>query len=90
MAAVMEYSNQYGKPTLRKFNEKDTTPFSALFKCYVKVPDKKELQIIEKPSKRPATFQECFQFARKLKNEYGNDLKQLVVWDMDAIERMPQ
>lgn len=88
MAAVLEYKYQYGTPTLRKFKPEDTKPFSALFKCYVKEPDKEELQIIEKPSTRPATFQECYLMARKLKNEYGKNLKLLLVWDMDAINEV--
>ena len=53
-----------------------------------KVPDKKELQVIEKPSTRPVSFDECCRIVKKLKNEYGHNLKQLLIWNVDEIVKV--
>ena len=86
MAAVLEYINKSGYRNERVWKPGDEKRFTALVKCYVQVPDKKELQVIEKPSTRPASFEECCRMARKLKNEYGHNLKQLLIWNVDEVE----
>lgn len=87
MTAVLQYANTYGENQLKTFSN-NQQPFKALIKAYVKEPKKKELQVIEKPSTRPATIAECVRFTQKMKQEHGKNLTQLIVWDMDAIERI--
>lgn len=84
MGAVLEYINQNGKKSERSWKVNDDIRFTALIKCWVQIKGKREL--IEKPSKRPATYSECRRFANKLKAEYGRDLKQIVVWNMDEMK----
>ncbi|MGG1483510.1 hypothetical protein ABEI56_05420 [Peribacillus castrilensis] len=84
MAAVLEYINTDGYRNQRAWKPNDDRRFTALVKCYVQLPGEKK-KVIEKPSTRPATFHECCLLAKKLKNEYGNNLKQMVIWDMDEI-----
>lgn len=85
MAAVLEYTNKTGYRNQRAWKPNDERRFTALIKCYVQSPGKKELQVIEKPSTRPATFEECCKFAGNLKKQYGDTLKQLIVWDLDEL-----
>lgn len=89
MGAVLHFTNQYGKKEERIWEVSEGTKFTALIKCFVQNPGDKTLRTIEKPSTRPATFYECYQFARKLKIEYGDSLKQLIVWNMDEIKSSP-
>lgn len=86
MGAVLHFTNQYGKKEERIWEVSEGTKFTALMKCFVQYPGDKTLQIIEKPSKRPATFYECYQFSRKLKAQYGDALKQLIVWNLDELK----
>lgn len=86
MGAVLHFTNHFGKMEERIWEVSEGTKFTALIKCFVQNPGDKNIQTIEKPSKRPATFYECYQFARKLKIEYGDTLKQLIVWNLDEMK----
>jgi hypothetical protein len=86
MCAVLEYSNRNGMNKERVWNSDNTRKFSALIKCYVQFDGDYHLRVIEKPSKRPATFNECYRFAQKLKAEYGVNLKQMIIWDLDKLK----
>jgi hypothetical protein len=85
MCAVLEYTNRNGMDKERVWNSDNTREFSALIKCYVQY-EGDHLRLIEKPSKRPATFNECYRFAQKLKSEYGVNLKQMIIWDLDKLK----
>jgi hypothetical protein len=86
MCAVLEYTNRNGIHRQRVWTSDNTRKFSALIKCYVQYDGNHHLQVIEKPSKRPATFNECYRFAQKLKDEYGANLKQMIIWDLDKLK----
>lgn len=62
----------------------DDIRFIALIKCYVI--DQGKQKVIEKPSTRPASFIECYRYAQKLKREYGRNLKQVVIWNLDEMK----
>ncbi|MGE6379577.1 hypothetical protein [Peribacillus muralis] len=81
---VFEYTYSEGVREQNIWKPNDDRHFAALVKCYVKIPGEKN-KVIEKPSTRPATFQECCMKANKLKKEYGNHLKALIIWNMDEI-----
>lgn len=83
MYAVLEIDNQSDDQRVWNVDGE----FSALIKCYVQRPGDKKLQIIEKPSTRPATLHECYRFSQKLKQEYGNSLKRMIIWNMDELNK---
>jgi Zn-dependent M16 (insulinase) family peptidase len=86
MAAILHYSNQFGERKQRSWNNTNKQTFTALIKCYIQDENQK-ITVIEKPSKRPATFYECCKQAERLKIEYGSRLKQLIVWNMDVLKK---
>jgi hypothetical protein len=86
MGAVLHFTNYNGKKEERIWKVSEGTRFTALIKCFVQNPGDKNIQTIEKPSTRPATFSECCQFVKKLKIEYGDTLKQLIVWNVDEMK----
>ena len=88
IAAVIEYENRDGKRKTRIWRINGEITFKALIKFYVL--DHGKLKVVEKPSTRPATFSECYRFANKLKAEYGRNLKQIVVWNMDVLESIQE
>jgi hypothetical protein len=86
MGAVLQYINQSGVNKERVWEVSKDRKFTALIKCFVQCSGEQTIRTIEKPSTRPATFHECYKFVQKLKQEHGSNLKQLIVWDMDALE----
>jgi hypothetical protein len=86
MGAVLHFTNHSGKKEERVWKVSEGIKFTALIKCFVQNPGDKTFQTIERPSTRPATFSECYQFAKKLKIEYGDTLKQLIVWNVDEMK----
>lgn len=86
MCAVLEYTNQNGINKERVWRSDNTRKFFALIKCYVQFEGERHFRLIEKPSKRPATFNECYRFAQKLKGEYGSNLKHMIAWDLDKLK----
>jgi hypothetical protein len=89
MAAVLQYMNRPGERKQKVWNANGEGEFTALIKCYVQDPVDQKLHAIEKHSTRPATLHECYKFAEKLKVEYGANLKQLIVWNMDVLKQSP-
>jgi hypothetical protein len=86
MSAVLEYTNRTGERKQRIWSVSDKRRFTALIKCYVQGIGEQKFQAIEKPSTRPASFSECCRYAEKMKNEYGDNLKKLIIWDVDALK----
>ncbi|MFD2442909.1 hypothetical protein ACFSO7_02815 [Bacillus sp. CGMCC 1.16607] len=86
MAAILQYLNQEGKKKQVVFNKYQNKIFTALIKYYIQLPGVKRLQVMEKTSTRPATFYECCRYVEKLKVEHGNNLKQLIIWDVDQLK----
>lgn len=86
MAAVLQYINEIGEQKEQVWKENGESQFSALIKCYIQHYGEKKMQIIEKFSKRPASFEECCRFAQKLKAEYGDNLKQMIIWNLDMLK----
>lgn len=60
MAAVLQYVNSSGNKFERVWEVGDGRKFTALIKCYIQHPGEQNIQTIEKPSTRPATFAECY------------------------------
>lgn len=83
MAAVLHYVNQNGHASTRSWKVDERTKFNALIKFHIQ--DGPKLKAVEKPCTRPASFAECQAFANKLIKEYGEGLKQLIVWNLDAM-----
>jgi hypothetical protein len=86
MGAVLQYTNQSGEIKERVWKVSNDEKFTALIKYLIQDTGEQTIRTIEKPSTRPATFRECYKFAQKLKQEHGNNLKQLIVWNMDALK----
>ncbi|WP_445506725.1 hypothetical protein [Niallia sp. 03190] len=82
MAAVLHYENQSGEMLARSW--KVDKPFNAIIKCFVT--EKGKLNVIEKPSTRPASFVECQAFAKKMISQYGDKLQQIIVWNLDEMD----
>ncbi|MEN8702482.1 hypothetical protein [Bacillus infantis] len=89
MAAVLHYNNLNGENKQNVWRKKQDA-FRALIKCYVQQPGDLHPKVIEKPSTRPATIEECCRYASRLRKEYGPHLKQLIVWDMDQVQETAQ
>jgi hypothetical protein len=87
MSAVYEYRNFTGTPKHRSWNPVNKQRFNALIKCYVSKNSNK-MEVIEKPSSSPATFHQCCLMAEKIKQQYGATLKQILIWDLDALEEI--
>jgi hypothetical protein len=87
MSAVYEYRNFTGSPKHRSWNPVNKQKFNALIKCYV-AKCNNQMEVIEKPSSVPATFHQCCKMAERLKQQYGEALKQILIWDLEEIEEM--
>lgn len=86
MAVVLQYKNFNGEARIKSWNP-GTYKFPALIKCYIQEPGAPKLTTLEKPSTRPASFYECCLYTEKIKEKYGDQLKQVIVWNVDALEQ---
>lgn len=87
MSAVLQYLNQSGKVSKRIWEDQNSGQFYALVKYYFRENDGKEtIQYKEKPSTRPTNLEECKAIARKLISQYGSDLTQIIIWNIDEIK----
>jgi hypothetical protein len=87
VGAVYEYTNFTGGAKHRSWNPADKRKFNALIKCYI-AKSNNRIEVIEKPSSSPATFYQCCKMAERLKQQYGDALKQILIWDLEAIEEI--
>ncbi|MCP3742728.1 hypothetical protein [Rossellomorea sp. BNER] len=86
MSAIFQYNNFEGKPIHKSWNPINKDRFQVLIKIYISKNGEEKPEVIEKPSTRPATIQECHAYVKKVKSQYGKALKQILIWDMEAIE----
>lgn len=87
MRAVLHLINLSGENKERVWDYVTDKRFTALIKYFVQDSKEESIQIIEKTSTRPATFQECYRFSQILKKEYGKSLKQIIIWNLDELRR---
>ena len=84
MAAVLQYENDV-RHLRRVFPDNCKGEFNALIK--VRLEKGGKVEVIQKPSVRPATLEEYKIVAKEMIKVHGSKLKQLLIWNMDEMKK---
>ena len=84
MAAVLHYQKD-SFVSKRVWKENAQGNFDVIVKYYLYQKEQKKLQALQITSKRPASLEECKMMAQKLIKDYGDDLKQIFIWNLDQM-----
>lgn len=86
MSLVYHYNNLEGQEKTRSWNPMHKKSFPVMISFHIDQGDLK-LKEIKKESEGSPTFGQVTTYIERIKLSYGKRLKQVMVWDMEALEQ---
>ena len=86
MSLVFHYNNLEGQRKTRSWNPQHKQGFPVMISFHVVQEDSK-LKEIKKESEGSPTFGQITTYIERVKLKYGDRLKQVMVWDLEALEQ---
>ncbi|MHC8523956.1 hypothetical protein ACPJHQ_25895 [Rossellomorea sp. H39__3] len=87
MSLVLHYNNFEGQRKTRSWNPQYKQGFPVMISFHV-VQENSKLKEIKKESKGRPSFGQVTTYIERLKLKYGDRLKQVMVWDLEALEQV--